>query len=231
MGTLLDDVAAVHPHRPLVSEADGDLVLTTTEAAAVVDRWAGAVAARSAPGDRVVLATPNGYAQFLATLAVCRAGRLPAPVNAQMTAGRGAPRGGRLRRDVGGERHRRRARRWRAARRAVPAEVPTWRRSSTRRAPRASAEGRPAHPQRAARRHGDHGAHPHRAAARRGGARLALRPHLRVLLAVGAACAGIASHVFRRFHPSTCSTPSRSGGPRLRRGPRHLPDARGGGCR
>jgi acyl-CoA synthetase (AMP-forming)/AMP-acid ligase II len=86
MGTLLDDVAAVHPGRPLVSEADGDLVLTTTEAAALVDRWAGAVAARSAPGDRVVLATPNGYGQFLATLAVCRAGRLPAPVNAQMTA-------------------------------------------------------------------------------------------------------------------------------------------------
>lgn len=85
MGNLLDQVASVHPHRPLVSEADGPLQLTTTEAAAVVDRWAGAVAARTAAGDRVVLATPNGYAQFLATLAVCRAGRLPAPVNGQMT--------------------------------------------------------------------------------------------------------------------------------------------------
>jgi acyl-CoA synthetase (AMP-forming)/AMP-acid ligase II len=84
LGTLLERVAAVHAHRRLVTEADGELELTAAQAAALVDRWAGAVAARSELGDRVVLALPNGYPLFLATLAVARAGRLPAPVNAQM---------------------------------------------------------------------------------------------------------------------------------------------------
>ena len=42
---------------------------------------------RTEPGDRVVIATPNGYEQLLLTLAVSRAGRLPAPVNAQMAPG------------------------------------------------------------------------------------------------------------------------------------------------
>lgn len=86
LGTLLERVASAHPHRPLVVEAEGGLELTTTEAAALVDRWAGVIAGATEPGDRVVVATPNGYGQFLATLAVSRAGRLPAPVNAQMSA-------------------------------------------------------------------------------------------------------------------------------------------------
>jgi acyl-CoA synthetase (AMP-forming)/AMP-acid ligase II len=84
LGTLFEKVAAVHPHRRLVSELSLDRERTTTEAADVVDRWAGAVAARTALGDRVVIATPNGYDQLLLTAAVARAGRLPAPVNAQM---------------------------------------------------------------------------------------------------------------------------------------------------
>ncbi|MCB0972235.1 MAG: hypothetical protein KDA97_12075, partial [Acidimicrobiales bacterium] len=58
LGTLLEKVAVSHPGRPLVTEADGGLQLTTTEAAELVDSWAGAVAASSDPGDRVVLATP-----------------------------------------------------------------------------------------------------------------------------------------------------------------------------
>jgi acyl-CoA synthetase (AMP-forming)/AMP-acid ligase II len=84
LGTLMERVAGVHAHRRLVTEPDGGLELTCAQAAALVDRWAGGVAERTSLGDRVVLALPNGYAQFLATLAVARAGRLPAPVNAQM---------------------------------------------------------------------------------------------------------------------------------------------------
>jgi long-chain acyl-CoA synthetase len=51
-----------------------------------VDRWAGGIAERTEPGERVVIATPNGYTQFLLTVAASRAGRLPAPVNDQMSA-------------------------------------------------------------------------------------------------------------------------------------------------
>ncbi|MEZ5183499.1 MAG: AMP-binding protein [Acidimicrobiales bacterium] len=86
LGNLLERVAAVHPHRRLVTElASGD-ERTTTEAAQQVDRWAGAIAEGTELGDRVVIATPNGYDLLLLTLAASRAGRIPAPVNAQMTA-------------------------------------------------------------------------------------------------------------------------------------------------
>lgn len=85
LGTLLERVAFVHPHRRLVTELASDRTLTTTEAADLVDRWAGAIEVPTALGDRVVIATPNGYDQLLLTLAVSRAGRVPAPVNAQMT--------------------------------------------------------------------------------------------------------------------------------------------------
>ncbi len=84
LGTLLERVAGAHGNRVLVDEVGGD-ALTARQAADRVDRWAGAVAARTEPGDRVVVATANSYDQFLLTLAVARAGRLPAPVNAKMT--------------------------------------------------------------------------------------------------------------------------------------------------
>lgn len=84
LGRLMELVAGAHPKRILVTEPGTGLELTTTEAAELVDLWAGGVAARSKAGDRVVIATPNGYEQFLLTLAVSRAGRLPAPVNGQM---------------------------------------------------------------------------------------------------------------------------------------------------
>ncbi|MCU1370891.1 MAG: Acyl-CoA synthetase (AMP-forming)/AMP-acid ligase [Ilumatobacteraceae bacterium] len=87
LGRLMELVAGAHPRRALVSEAGSALDLTTTDAAELVDLWAGGVAARSELGDRVVVATANGYEQFLLTLAVSRAGRLPAPVNAQMAPG------------------------------------------------------------------------------------------------------------------------------------------------
>ena len=86
LGVLMERLAAVHGDRRMVSEADGGLTATFSEAAALVDRWAHGIAARSEPGDAVVIATDNGYRQFLLTLAAARAGRLPAPVNDQMAA-------------------------------------------------------------------------------------------------------------------------------------------------
>jgi acyl-CoA synthetase (AMP-forming)/AMP-acid ligase II len=87
LGRLMEKVAGAHPGRLLVTEPATGLELTAADAAELVDRWAEGVAARSHLGDRVVIATPNGYEQFLLTLAVSRAGRLPAPVNGQMAPG------------------------------------------------------------------------------------------------------------------------------------------------
>lgn len=84
LGRLMELVAGAHPRRVLASEPGSEQELTATDAAELVDLWAAGVAARSEAGDRVVIATANGYEQFLLTLAVSRAGRLPAPVNSQM---------------------------------------------------------------------------------------------------------------------------------------------------
>lgn len=84
LGTLTERLASVHGDRPMVSAADSGFTATFAEAADLVDRWAAGIAAASEPGAAVVIATPNGYEQFLLTLATSRAGRLPAPVNAQM---------------------------------------------------------------------------------------------------------------------------------------------------
>lgn len=86
LGVLMERLGAIHGSRRLVEEADGGFMVTFAQAADLVDRWAAGVAARSEPGAAVVLATNNGYEQFLLTLAVARAGRLPAPVNNQMAA-------------------------------------------------------------------------------------------------------------------------------------------------
>lgn len=86
LGTLMQRIAAAHGSRRLVEEAGTGRSLTFAEAADLVDRWAGGIAARTAPGERVVIATANGYDQFLLTLAAARAGRVPAPVNDQMSA-------------------------------------------------------------------------------------------------------------------------------------------------
>lgn len=84
LGTLLDRLEKVHGDRQLVTEAEGGLDLTYEQAARRVRRWAGGIAAKTQPGDVVVVATPNGYEQLLLCCAASRAGALPAPVNHQM---------------------------------------------------------------------------------------------------------------------------------------------------
>jgi len=84
LGTLFDRLEKVHGDRPLVTEADDGLSLTYAQAARRVRRWAAGIAGQTEPGDVVVVATPNGYEQLLLCCAAARAGRIPAPVNAQM---------------------------------------------------------------------------------------------------------------------------------------------------
>lgn len=80
LATVFDRLAATGGGRVLVDEVDG-AVLTLADAADQVSRWAGAVHEQIAPGDVVVVATPNGYDQLLLCAAVSRAGGIPAPVN------------------------------------------------------------------------------------------------------------------------------------------------------
>lgn len=85
LGTLLERLAAVHGTAPLVEEAGGGRSFTYDQAADRVARLAAGVGARIAPGDRVVVATPNGYELLLTALAVSRAGGVAVPVTPQMS--------------------------------------------------------------------------------------------------------------------------------------------------
>jgi long-chain acyl-CoA synthetase len=84
LGTFLERLAPVHGDTRLVQESDDGLCLTFVGAADLVAKLAGRVAERAAKGERVVIATPNGYALFLASLAVARAGAVAVPVNPKM---------------------------------------------------------------------------------------------------------------------------------------------------
>lgn len=92
LGTLLQRVAARHGERRMVEEASPErdrpsrLTLTFSEAAERVERLAAGLRSRIGAGDRVVLALPNGYELVLAVLAVSRAGGIPVPLNAELTA-------------------------------------------------------------------------------------------------------------------------------------------------
>ena len=83
IGDVLARVATVHGDRPLAEEAHGARY-TYAEAADAVDCYAAGIAAVAHPGDRVVIATGNTYAQLLLSLAACRAGAIAVPVNALM---------------------------------------------------------------------------------------------------------------------------------------------------
>jgi acyl-CoA synthetase (AMP-forming)/AMP-acid ligase II len=84
LGTLLERLARINRNRLMVEEAGGGLRLTYNQAAKRVARWAGGIAEKADPGDRVVIATQNGYEMLLLCLAAARAGTIPVPVNAQM---------------------------------------------------------------------------------------------------------------------------------------------------
>lgn len=84
LGEVMEQLAAVHGDRRLAEDADGILRVTYRQAAKRVCRWAGGIAARTEPGDRVVIHTDNGYEQFLLCLAASRAGTIPVPINTQM---------------------------------------------------------------------------------------------------------------------------------------------------
>ena len=84
LATVMHTLAELHGTRRLVEEADGGLSISVQQAAKRVGRWAGGIAEQCAPGDRVVIATPNGYEQFLLCLAASRAGAIPVPINPQM---------------------------------------------------------------------------------------------------------------------------------------------------
>lgn len=85
LGTLLDRFAEIRGDRLLAEQPDG-LRYTYAQAAERVARASTTLRARLAPGDRVVVRTPNGYDLFLACLAVARAGGVAVPVNPRMAA-------------------------------------------------------------------------------------------------------------------------------------------------
>jgi acyl-CoA synthetase (AMP-forming)/AMP-acid ligase II len=87
LATFAERLARVHGDGPLVEEhGEHGLRLGYDDAAALVARWAGSLGKQVERGDRVVVALPNGYAVFLLTQAVARAGAVAVPVNPQMRA-------------------------------------------------------------------------------------------------------------------------------------------------
>ena len=80
LGNLMDRLGAIHAERWMVHEAGGP-DLTFGQAADRVAAMSVAVAAKAQPGDRVVLALPNSYDLWLASLAAARAGAIPVPLN------------------------------------------------------------------------------------------------------------------------------------------------------
>src|SRR3954465_2606274 len=86
LGTIMERLAKINRRRPLVEEISGGLQLTYAQASKRINRWAGGIAAVTQPGDRGVIATPNGYEMLLLSLAASRAGAIPVPLNAQMRA-------------------------------------------------------------------------------------------------------------------------------------------------
>ncbi len=81
---LSDLLASLYGDRRMVTEHASGRELTFREAATLVEGWSAGIASVIEAGAPVVVATPNGFDQFLLCLAVARAGGLPAPVNDQM---------------------------------------------------------------------------------------------------------------------------------------------------
>jgi len=91
LGTVFERLAVAFGARPLVEQVADERVgapalkLTYRQAAVEVSRLAASIAAGAGPGDRVVVAVPNGYRFLLLCLAASRAGCVAVPVNPQMT--------------------------------------------------------------------------------------------------------------------------------------------------
>jgi acyl-CoA synthetase (AMP-forming)/AMP-acid ligase II len=98
LGTVFERLAMAFGDRPLVEQAADEpsggqaqrsgvqaLTLTYRQAAVEVGRLAASIAAGAEPGDRVVVAVPNGYRFLLLCMAASRAGCVAVPVNPQMT--------------------------------------------------------------------------------------------------------------------------------------------------
>src|SRR6478736_364401 len=81
LGGLSDVLASIYGGHRMVTEHATGRVLTFDEGAALVATWSEGIATVIEPGEPVVIATANGFDQFLLCLAVARAGGLPAPVN------------------------------------------------------------------------------------------------------------------------------------------------------
>lgn len=84
LGSIMQSLSEIHGGRRLVEEAEGGLRITYEQAAKRVNRWAGGIRSRIEVGDRVLIAAPNGYEQFLLCLAASRAGAIAVPINQQM---------------------------------------------------------------------------------------------------------------------------------------------------
>ncbi len=91
LGLVAERLAQAFDDRPLVEQAADPrtgvaaLSLTYRQAAVEVNRLAASIAAGARPGERVVVAVPNGYRFMLLCLAASRAGCVAVPVNPQMT--------------------------------------------------------------------------------------------------------------------------------------------------
>ena len=84
LGTFLERLSVVYDDKRLVAEKETGLELTYRQAADRVARWAGGIRTRIDPGDRVVVAVPNGYELVLLCQAVARAGGVAVPINPKM---------------------------------------------------------------------------------------------------------------------------------------------------
>lgn len=85
LATIMDRLSEIHGDKVAASVAGSDSSFTFLKAAEKVEMWAGCIAQLASRGDRVVIATPNGYEMFLLCLAASKAGAIPVPLNSQMS--------------------------------------------------------------------------------------------------------------------------------------------------
>jgi acyl-CoA synthetase (AMP-forming)/AMP-acid ligase II len=85
LGTLASRLASAHGNQLLAVEGVS-AQWTAVDVDRITARWSASLGEVLVPGDRVIVALPNGYEFFLACLAVCRAGGVVVPVNDQTTA-------------------------------------------------------------------------------------------------------------------------------------------------